>query len=90
MAHAPYNFVGLPDNIMASPMDAFKAAIYGEDRTASRRAFQEYLKSNDCNLSGSIELEINNITSLFIGGNKDRFFAILDDEDQKRTIISIG
>lgn len=80
MAHAPYNFVGLPDNIMASPMDAFKAAIYGEDRTASRRAFQEYLKSNDCNLSGSIELDINNITSLFIGGNKDRFFAILDDD----------
>lgn len=80
MAHAPYNFVGLPDNIMASPMDVFKAAIYGEDRTASRRAFQEYLKSNDCNLSGSIELEINNITPLFIGGNKDRFFAILDDD----------
>lgn len=80
MAHAPYNFVGLPDNIMASPMDAFKDAIYGEDRTASRHAFKEYLKSNACNLSGSIELEIENITPLFIGGNKERFFAIFDDD----------
>lgn len=80
MAHAPYNFVGLPDNIMASPMDALRDAIYGEDRTASRHAFRDYLQSNDCNLSGSIKLEIENITPLFIGGNTERFFAILDDD----------
>lgn len=60
-ATAPYNFVSLPDKPLASEI-------------SSVDAFKAHIESRG-NISGEIELELETLTPLFIGGNGDVNFA---------------
>ena len=60
-ATAPYNFVSLPEKVLPSEIESV------ED-------FKNHIKNNG-NLSGEIELEIETLTPLFIGGNASKSFA---------------
>ncbi len=75
MATAPYNFVELPAGILPAPLNEYKSTLYGQDNAASREAFKGYIQQ-DCPLSGTIELEIENIAPFFIGGKGEAFFNI--------------
>ena len=73
MATAPYNFVELPAGILPAPLDEHRKALYGKDNGASREAFKDYIQQ-DCPLSGTIELEIENLAPFFVGGKGEDFF----------------
>ena len=61
-ATAPYNFVALPEKILLSPITDIET-------------YKQQMQSSEL-LSGEIELEIENLTPLFIGfGNSDKTFA---------------
>ncbi len=75
MATAPYNFVELPAGILPAPLNEYKSTLYGQNNAASREAFKGYIQQA-CPLSGTIELEIENIAPFFIGGKGEAFFNI--------------
>ena len=60
-ATAPYNFVSLPEKILPSPIEDI------ED-------YKEQVADPE-NLSGEIEIDIESLTPLFIGGNGEKSFA---------------
>ncbi len=82
IATAPYNFIPLPDGILPSPLNAVvgnillepdgkeKTALSKEEKSQLSEAFHHYLTVGK-HYSGTIELSIENITPLFIGGNKE-------------------
>ncbi len=82
VATAPYNFIPLPDGILPSPLnDAIgnilqeadgneKAMLDKTEKKALRQEFRRYLSEGE-HYSGTIRLEIENLTPIFIGGNKD-------------------
>ena len=73
MATAPYNFVTLPDRAMPSPLDQGLdwAGMEEEERQAR---FKEYILSTG-KFSGRLELEMEAVTPIFVGGNGETFFA---------------
>lgn len=60
-ATAPYNFVSLPEKILPSPIEDIET-------------YKKQIQSAEL-LSGEIELEIESLTPLFIGGNGEKSFA---------------
>ena len=60
-ATAPYNFVALPEKILLSPITDIET-------------YKQQMQSSEL-LSGEIELEIENLTPLFIGGGGEKNFA---------------
>lgn len=74
LATAPYNFVGLPESILPSPLDAYRDDFSGGDQKKIIKSFRKYLEENQ-NCDGCIKLEIETLTPLFIGGNGNRSFA---------------
>ena len=60
-ATAPYNFVSLPEKILPSPI-------------ADVESYKKQIQSSEL-FSGKIEIEIENLTPLFIGGNGEKNFA---------------
>ena len=79
MVTAPYNFIDLPSEILPSPMSEWQQLLMGEDKEAAMAAYKNFLQDAECNLTGTIELSIENLTPLFIGGNGDKFYATVDD-----------
>ena len=73
MATAPYNFVTLPDMIVPSPLDQ-NLDWSGMDEKERRAKFKEYILQSG-KLSGRLELELEAVTPVFIGGNGESFFA---------------
>lgn len=86
IATAPYNFVPLPGGILPSRLDAMlsgiltdgdgrpKASLTGDERKEVEKSFGEYLTTGE-HYSGTIKLDIENLTPLFIGGNGELPFA---------------
>ena len=82
IATAPYNFIPLPAGVLPSPLDVsvhdilldaedrYKKILSREEKKAFREAFRHFLTEGD-HYSGTIDLEIENLTPLFIGGNSD-------------------
>lgn len=82
IATAPYNFIPLPVDILPSPLDSAvhdilldaeghdKPALSKDEKKALREAFRNFLTEGE-RYSGSIDLAIENLTPLFIGGNRD-------------------
>lgn len=60
-ATAPYNFVSLPENVLPSEI-------------ASVEDFKNHIQ-NCGKISGEIELEIENLTPIFLGGNGETSFS---------------
>ena len=60
-ATAPYNFVALPEKILTSPITDIES-------------YKKQMQSAEL-FSGEIELEIESLTPLFIGGNGEKNFA---------------
>lgn len=79
MVTAPYNFIDLPSEILPSPMSEWQQLLMGEDKEAAMAAYKNFLQDAECNLTGIIELSIENLTPLFIGGNGEKFYAVMDD-----------
>ncbi len=61
IATAPYNFVSLPQKVLASEIDSVEN-------------FENHIQTLG-KISGEIVLEIENLTPLFIGGNAEKSFA---------------
>lgn len=89
IATAPYNFVPLPRNILPSELDAavhdilvegsgesasFKQRLTKEEDRAFSEAFGKYLQTKG-RFSGRIDLAIESLTPLFLGGTGTRSFA---------------
>lgn len=78
IATAPYNFIPLPEAVIASPLQAYldkgsKLAAEGEDGVSA--AFRNYM-ADEANLKGHIDLEIETVTPVYIGGGENgQFFA---------------
>lgn len=74
LATAPYNFVDLPTDILASPLDAYRDVFLSGDQKAIRKAFREYLeKSEGGTHDGYIDLDVESLTPIFIGGSISSF-----------------
>lgn len=68
IATAPYNFIPLPKQVLPSPLDAcFK-------HQPSAKGMKEYLEKNQV-VSGSIQLDIETITPVYINGENGRTFS---------------
>lgn len=61
LATAPYNFVALPEKILPSPIEDIET-------------YKKQIQSAEL-FSGEIEIEIESLTPLFIGGNGEKNFA---------------
>ena len=64
-ATAPYNFVSLPQNVLASPIDSG-----AEDKEERIRNYRAHVLAKE-RLSGHIDLEIRTLTSVFVGTGTD-------------------
>lgn len=73
-ATAPYNFIPLPDKILPSELNAWKEKLNSDNQKEIREAFQEFL-TEKAQLSGHIDLELETLTPLFVGGSGVDFFA---------------
>lgn len=73
-ATAPYNFIGLPEKCLPSPLDEYRTEFSGGDQKKIRQAFRAYLE-NHPHYDGSIELNIETLTPFFIGGNGVQSYA---------------
>lgn len=86
IATAPYNFINLPEKAMRSELgekidnilidgDTWKAELSKDEKNKLNNLFHEFHFSGE-RYSGSIELNIKALTSLYIGGNEsDETFA---------------
>jgi len=79
-ATAPYNFIPLPQKILASELDDYRKMIFA-DNSEARAAFKEFILDKGRN-SGYLTLDFETKTALFIGGNEknsEESFAVADD-----------
>ncbi|MBR2214453.1 MAG: TIGR03986 family CRISPR-associated RAMP protein [Selenomonadaceae bacterium] len=81
IATAPYNFVPLPHAVLPSPLNESVGAILQDKKSLTveenqrlRTEFRHYLREGE-HYSGKIELEIESISPLFIGGAGENSFA---------------
>lgn len=73
-ATAAYNFVSLPDHILPSELDSYREDLFSGDERKRVKAFRSFLQ-NKCQVSGHIDLTIETLTPLFIGGNGEQPFS---------------
>lgn len=73
-ATASYNFVSLPDHILPSELNSYREELLSGDEEERERAFRDFLQKK-CHLSGHIDLELETLTPLFIGGNGELPFS---------------
>lgn len=71
---APYNFVRFSEAVLVSPLNKYVVEAK-ENSNSIQDAYTEYLYSNPT-VSGYFNVEVNNETPLYIGGQKDNFFSI--------------
>ena len=79
-ATAPYNFIPLPQKILASELDEYRKSIFAGNKEA-RGAFKEFILNKGKN-SGYLEMDFETLTPLFIGGNErnsEESFAVGDE-----------
>lgn len=78
IATAPYNFIPLPKAVLVSQLQIYldkKEELAAEKEDPVSAAFRTYM-AEKANLNGHIELAIETITPVFIGGGEnDKFFA---------------
>lgn len=72
LATAPYNFIDLPEKILPSPLDDYREAFASGDQKAVQKAFGEYLQNTETH-DGYIDLTIETLTPIFIGGGVKSF-----------------
>lgn len=73
-ATAAYNFISLPDHILPSELDSYRAELLSGDEGERVKAFRTFLQEK-CQLSGHIDLKLETLTPLFIGGNGELPFS---------------
>lgn len=73
-ATAAYNFVSLPDKILPSELDDYRQDLLSDDEERIHRAFCSFLQKKG-KLSGHIDLDMETLTPLFIGGNGEQPFS---------------
>ncbi|MCI7185954.1 TIGR03986 family CRISPR-associated RAMP protein [Mitsuokella jalaludinii] len=73
-ATAAYNFIPLPDKILPADLDAYRKDLLSDDETRRHKAFRAFLNKKG-NLSGHIDLDMETLTPLFIGGNGEQPFS---------------
>lgn len=75
-ATAAYNFIGLPDKILPSEMEAYHKELMGDDGERVHAAMQEYLDKFG-KYSGTIQLDMETLMPMFIGNGSENpdFFA---------------
>lgn len=73
-ATAAYNFVSLPDKILPAELDAYRQKLLSAQEDEIQEAFADFLDKEET-FSGSIRLNIETLTPLFIGGNGEQPFA---------------
>lgn len=66
---APYNFVKLNDVVVAAPFGEKVRA--GEEQ----QTYKQFLLNDEVKYSGYFDVEVENITPLFINNGKDKFFS---------------
>lgn len=79
-ATAPYNFIPLPQKILASELDEYRKSIFAGNKEA-RDAFKDFILAKGKN-SGYLEMDFETLTPLFIGGNErnsEESFAVGGD-----------
>ncbi len=72
LATAPYNFVHLPTAVLPSPLDAYRDIFVKGDQEETRTAFRKYVE-NFTPQNGYIDLTIQTLTPIFIGGDVKTF-----------------
>ncbi|MGO5129789.1 TIGR03986 family type III CRISPR-associated RAMP protein [Mitsuokella jalaludinii] len=73
-ATAAYNFIPLPDKILPADLDAYRKDLLSDDEARRHKAFRAFLNKKG-NLSGHIDLDMETLTPLFIGGNGEQPFS---------------
>lgn len=73
-ATAAYNFIPLPDKILPADLDAYRKDLLSDDEVRRHKAFRAFLNKKG-NLSGHIDLDMETLTPLFIGGNGEQPFS---------------
>lgn len=70
VATAPYNFISLPEKILPSPLDSenLHAAIKDGKKKDIRAIYGSYLDDTASVFDGHIDLSMETLTNLFIGG----------------------
>ena len=86
IATAPYNFISLPRQVLASPLDdkihdilmdgsdEEKSRLSKEEEKALHEAFRQYRMDGD-HYTGEIRLNMETRTPIFLGGNGEESFA---------------
>lgn len=73
-ATAAYNFIPLPDKILPADLDAYREDLLSDDEARRHKAFRAFLNKKG-KLSGHIDLDMETLTPLFIGGNGEQPFS---------------
>lgn len=73
-ATAAYNFIPLPDKILPADLDAYRKDLLSDDEARRHKAFRAFLNKKG-KLSGHIDLDMETLTPLFIGGNGEQPFS---------------
>lgn len=73
-ATAAYNFIPLPDKILPADLDAYSEDLLSDDEARRHKAFRAFLNKKG-KLSGHINLDMETLTPLFIGGNGEQPFS---------------
>lgn len=73
-ATAAYNFIPLPDKILPADLDAYHKDLLSDDEARRHKAFRAFLNKKG-KLSGHIDLDMETLTPLFIGGNGEQPFS---------------
>jgi len=74
-AKAAYNFITLPEKVLPSPMDEYRKSLLSGEETQVREGIRKFMAVSGASLSGTIELDVEALTPLFVGGTGERFFA---------------
>lgn len=74
VATAAYNFIPLPDKILPADLDAYRKDLLSNDEARRHKAFRAFLNKKG-KLSGHIDLDMETLTPLFIGGSGEQPFS---------------
>lgn len=71
---APYNFVPLNDTVLQAPAAAYLAKNDKLTLEDKQQAYKDFLKGKEPKFSGYFDVELTNLTPLYIAGQKGFFF----------------
>lgn len=72
----PYNFVPLNDVVVAPPLAKYLTNAHADKPTEMQNGFKDFIKdTSEPKYSGYFDVDIKNLTPLYIGGTEDNFFS---------------